>query len=78
MKHIGIIHEKSGPRCAEQNGSIESEIRTIKDTAYAMLKRNSSAEFLWAEAVAASVYVLNRVLNKQRTSTTAYEGIFNR
>jgi len=43
-----------------------------------MLQAYGSPEDLWAEAVAASVYVLNRVLNKQSTNITAYEGIFKR
>jgi len=74
----GIIHETSAAYCPQSNGKIEREIRTIKDTARAMLTKANVTEALWGEAVAASVYVHNRFLDKQSGKLTAYEQIFGR
>jgi len=43
-----------------------------------MMHQFSVPEFLWAEAIASSVYVHNRVFDKQSPSTTASEQIFKK
>jgi len=78
FKTKGIRHETTAPYCPESNGRAEREMRTIKDTARAMLTGYKLPEFLWAEAVATAVYILNRVLNKMSPNKTAFEIIFNR
>jgi len=74
----GIVHETTVPYCPQSNGSIEREMRTIKDTARAMLQHKNVPEFLWAEAVATSVYIHNRTLNKQSSEVTALEVIMKK
>ena len=72
----GVIHQKSSPYCPETNGRIEREIGTVKAGARTILLASGLPVRLWAEAVCATVYVLNRVLNKQCSGKTAYESIF--
>jgi hypothetical protein len=75
FEELGIIHQTTIPYCPESNGSVEREMRTLKDTARAMMHHESVPQFLWAEAIACSVYIHNRVLNKQSKHITAYERI---
>jgi len=74
----GILHETTVPYSPQSNGKIEREMRTVKDTARAMMQDQNVPEFLWAEAVASSVFIHNRILNKQSPNITAYEVIFGR
>ena len=78
LKKNGILHQTSAPYCPEANGRVEREMRTLKDTARAMLQRYEMPEYLWAEAIATSVYVHNRVLDKQSPEITAYERVFGK
>ncbi len=78
FKLHGIIHETTAPYCPETNGRAEREMKTIKDAARAMLHTYNSPEFLWAEAVATSVYIHNRILNKMSPHETAYQRIFDK
>lgn len=71
----GIIHKTSAAYCPEANGRIEREMRTLKDTCRAMIKKY---KFLWAEAIATSVYVHNRLLDKQSSEITAFEQVFKK
>jgi len=75
---LGIIHQTTAPFCPESNGQAEREMRTLKDTARAMMWTSQCPEYLWAEAVACTVYVHNRILNKQSQELTAYERIFKK
>ena len=76
-KH-GIIHETTTPFSAKSNGRIEREMRTIKDNSRAMMQQHDVPEFLWAEAVATSMFVHNRILNKQSPDVTGFEAVFGR
>ena len=78
LSEKGIVHERSAPYTPQSNGKIERHIRTIKDYARSMLNRLDSPQFLWAEAVSATVYVWNRVLNKQCGDKTPFEQVFKR
>jgi transposase InsO family protein len=74
FSELGVIHIITAPFCREMNGKAEREMRTLKDTARAML---CQAKFLWAEEMACTVYIHNRILNKQSKDVTAYERILN-
>jgi len=56
----GIIQEFSSPYTPEQNGRIERENRFIIEGARTMLFAAGLQPSLWAEAVNASIYILNR------------------
>ncbi|XP_035713879.1 uncharacterized protein LOC118438167 [Folsomia candida] len=60
------------------NGRSEREIRTLKDCARTILLAAKLPESLWAEAVATTVYVHNRILDKQSPNITAFEAIFGK
>jgi Integrase core domain len=74
----GIIHQTTVPYCPESNGKVERDMRTIKDSARTMLQQAQLPDFLWAEAVGTTVYVLNRTLNKQNVSRTPLEQVMNK
>jgi len=78
FKDEGILHETSSPYCPESNGKIEREMRSIKDTTRAMLQHKQIPQFLWNEAVGCSVYIHNRLLDRQSPEVTAFERIFKR
>jgi hypothetical protein len=78
LANKGIAHERSAPHTPQENGKAEREIRTIKDTSRSMMQTYNTPEFLWAEAVATTVYIHNRVLDKQCGDKTAFEHIFKR
>lgn len=78
LSEKGIIHERSAPYTPEQNGRIEREIRTIKDSTRTMLESKDLPESLWEMAVSFACYVRNRVLDKQSPEITAYEAMFKR
>jgi transposase InsO family protein len=82
FSELGVIHITTAPFCPETNGKAERNVkrctlRTLKDTAWAMLCQAELPEFLWAEAMACTVYIQNRILNKQSKDVTVYERIFN-
>lgn len=56
----GLIHQLTAPYTPEQNGTLERENRTVVEAARTQLHAHDTDLRLWAEAVSASVYVLNR------------------
>jgi len=74
----GIVHETPPAYCPESNGKAERSMRTLKDTARSMMATHGTPEFLWAEAVACSVFIHNRTLNKWNQMKTPFEQIFQR
>ena len=79
MANRGIIHETSVEYCAQMNGAIEKEIRTLKDTARTMMQAKNLPHRFWGEAVCAAAYIRNRILDKQsEPGKTAYESFFKR
>ena len=56
----GIKHETTALYTPEQNGRAERDNRSIMESACSMLLAKSLPSFLWAEAVGAAVYLLNR------------------
>lgn len=73
FKKTGIIAERTAPYCAEQNGRIERENRSIVECARTMLIDANLPETLWAEAVSTSVYILNRRPSKVHDKVTPFE-----
>ncbi|CAG7822115.1 unnamed protein product, partial [Allacma fusca] len=71
----GIVYDTSVPYCPETNGRIEREIGTIKDCARTLLIAANLPSKLWAEAVATTVYIHNRLVDKQSPTITAHESI---
>lgn len=69
----GIIHDKSAPYVAPQNGLIERDIRTIKEAAKTLLNKAKLDRSLWPEAVSCAVYALNRVINSTNDKKTPYK-----
>lgn len=60
LQEEGIIHERSAPYTAQQNGSSEREIRTVIESDRSMMYHKKVPTELWAEAVNTAVYILNR------------------
>ena len=56
-----IKRETSTPYSPQQNGTIERAIRTVTEAARSMIYGSDSPLYLWAEAVANAVHVLNRI-----------------
>lgn len=59
-KSQGINAEYSAPYTAQQNGKAERVNRTLKERVRAALLDAGAEDDLWAEALAAAVYVINR------------------
>ena len=75
VEQVGI--EFSAPYTPEQNGHAERNNRTMIETARTMLVDSGQDRELWDEALAAAVYVRNRVLRKDR-DVTPFEAYFKR
>ena len=73
FENNNITHELSAPYTAEQNGRIERENRTISELTRSMLLDNNLPEFLWAEAMATTVYVLNCIPSKGQRKLSPLE-----
>jgi len=73
FNRTGIITERTAPYCAEQNGRIERENRSVVECARTMLIDANLPEALWAEAVSTSVYILNRRPSKVKDNVTPFE-----
>ncbi|WVZ01111.1 hypothetical protein V8G54_027180 [Vigna mungo] len=56
----GIIHEITAPYTPQHNGLAERRNRTIMNMVRSLLKEKSITRELWGEAIATSVYLLNR------------------
>ncbi|WVY99308.1 hypothetical protein V8G54_025378 [Vigna mungo] len=64
-----IVHEVTAPHTPQHNGFVERRNRTILNMARCMVKEKNVARYLWGEAVATSVYVLNRCPTKRLTNS---------
>lgn len=69
LSKFDILHETTIPHTPQGNGKAERDIRTIKECANTALIASKLPIFLWDEAVAAAVYVLNRSLPRDQLST---------
>lgn len=73
LSNKGIIHEKSVSYTSAQNGFIERDIRTIKESAKTMLNDSGLSKDLWPGAINCAVYTSNRVINSSNKMKTPYE-----
>lgn len=69
----GILHQKSLPYIHQQNGFIERDIRTVIESGRTLLLASGLPKGLWDEAVATSIYVLNRTTNSSNRLQTPFE-----
>lgn len=74
----GNVHETSATYTPQQNGFIERDIRTVAEAAQTMRLSAKLPKPFWAEAMATSVYLLNRVVNSRNRERTPYELWYNR
>ncbi|CAB0040793.1 unnamed protein product [Trichogramma brassicae] len=73
LEEKGIQLEATAPYTPEQNGQAERDNRTIVEMARSMMIRSGVPDFLWAEAVNASVYILNRLPTSKENNSTPFE-----
>jgi len=73
LKHHGIEREISPPHTPEHNARAERDMRTIVESARAMLYSRDLSRKLWAHAVDTAVYLLNRTPSKGAGGKTSYE-----
>ena len=74
----GAIHQVTVPYSPQQNGVSERKNRTVMEMARSMLFEKKLPKTFWAEAVATSVYLLNRLATKAvsgKTPIEAWSGI---
>lgn len=76
LSERGIIHEVSTPYNAEQNGRAEASNKTVIYGARTALLSSGLPKSLWAEACAATTYVLNRLPSLEQSTKTRYELFF--
>ena len=72
-KEQGIRHQLTAAYTPQQNGIAERKNRTILDMTRSMLKEKNLPKELWAEAVACSIYLLNRCPTKSVKRMTPQE-----
>lgn len=70
----GIELEYTAPYTPQQNGRSERANRTIMESARSMLYARHLPLALWAEAVQAAVYLINRRCNKEKTPFEFWTG----
>lgn len=73
LKHHGIEREVSPPYTPEHNAYAERDMRTIVESARAMLYSRDLSPKLWAHAVDTAVYLLNRTPSRKAGGKTSYE-----
>ncbi|XP_041969254.1 uncharacterized protein LOC121730360 [Aricia agestis] len=69
----GIKHQTSTPYTPEHNGLAERMNRTLVERAKCMLFEAKLQKHLWAEAVTAAAYVVNRSPSRVLSEVTPYE-----
>jgi hypothetical protein len=73
VKH-GVRRQLTAPYSPQQNGVVERRNQTVVGTAHCMLKSKGLPGWLWGgEAVAMTVYVLNRLSTKGVQGMTPFE-----
>jgi len=70
---LGIKHNFSAPRTPQQNGVVERKNRSLVELAKTMLNETELPNYLWADVVSTTCYVLNQVLIRPILKKTPYE-----
>lgn len=78
LRSRGILHDLSVAYAPSQNGLIERDIRTIKESARTLLNNSKLEKELWPEAISCAVYALNRLINMSNPMKTPFELWFGR
>ncbi|KAA0053129.1 integrase [Cucumis melo var. makuwa] len=73
FKEQGIHHQMKARMTPQQNGVAERKNRTIMEMARSMLKAKNLPNEFWGDAVACTVYILNRAPTKSVPGMTPYE-----
>lgn len=73
LESRGILHHKSAPYTPMQNGYIERDFRTVKESTKTLLHNSKLDKRLWSEAMNCSIYALNRSINTANQNVTPYE-----
>lgn len=74
----GTTLELTAPYNPEQNGKAEREIRTLTETARAMLHGRGLPKTLWSEAVKTAAYLRNMTCTSKNRNQTPFEMWFNK
>nr|GEV16347.1 hypothetical protein [Tanacetum cinerariifolium] len=70
---VGITQQFSAARTPQQNGVVERRNRTLVEAARTMLTFANLPLFLWAEAIATTCFIQNRLIIHKRFDKTPYE-----
>ncbi|KAA0065975.1 integrase [Cucumis melo var. makuwa] len=73
FKEQGIHHQMTARMTPQQNGVAERKNRTIMEMVRSMLKAKNLPNEFWGDAVACTVYILNRAPTKSVPGMTPYE-----
>ena len=69
LDNAGIAVQATAPYAHQQNGKIEQYIRTISDTAQALLADSKLPASFWGLSIQAAVYLCNRIPTKKKRRT---------
>jgi transposase InsO family protein len=81
MEHCieqGMRRQMTAPYTPQQNGVVECRNQTVIGTARCLLKSKSLPGWLWGEAVATTVYLLNISPTKALQGMTPFEGWYGK
>ncbi|GKB98527.1 retrovirus-related pol polyprotein from transposon TNT 1-94 [Tanacetum coccineum] len=70
LRQQSVIHQVTVPYSHQQNGVFERKNKTVMEMARSMLYEKKLPKTFWAETVATSVYLLNRLATKAMSSKT--------
>ncbi|GJS50531.1 retrovirus-related pol polyprotein from transposon TNT 1-94 [Tanacetum coccineum] len=73
LRQQGVIHQVTDPYSPQQNGVFERKNKMVMEMARSMLYEKKLPKTFWAEAVATSVYLQNRLATKAVTGKTPIE-----
>ena len=75
LKSEGVRHERTIPKCPEQNGTAERLNRTLIEMVRAMLADSKLDKCFWAEALSTAVYLHNQCPTRPIELMTPYEAL---
>lgn len=73
LQNLGIVHDRALPYVHQQNGFVERDVRTVVESGRTLLIASNLPKILWDEAIACSLYILNRTTNSRNQLQTPYE-----